>query len=125
CFMPAMLGRRAPHAFTKLLTPLPPASPGIARGIMGNIRPHGIEGRHLEAAFVEDPSALASDPLVVLTHPGLRRLQSEHCGQYKPASLRLQFAGIFTVRDGAVGDRVAGLALIEFAKLPDQPPQTL
>jgi hypothetical protein len=90
--------------------------------MMLNIFPHGKVNGPLEAAFVENPGTHASVPSGVLSHPGFRRSQSGRGGQHEPTSRRLWFAGKFILRYGTVGDRLAGLALVEFAELPDKPP---
>src|SRR6516164_4436323 len=104
---------------------LPPASPAGARGVMGNVVPHGKVNCTLAATFMEDPSTHASDPLVVLSHPGFRRLQRVCCGEHETTCRRLRFAGIFIFRYGAVRDRLPGLPCVEVAKLPDKQPQAL
>ena len=64
------LGREAPDAFTKLLAPLPPASPATARGMMGYILPHSKVNRCLEAACLcPIGSALAPRLLTVAKRP--------------------------------------------------------
>lgn len=106
---------------------LAPAPVGI--GVMSNIFPH---------REINVPSeVVAAGPSLVAPggsglHRDCRRVQDLYRSKHEPAGRRLRRARIIRARiitachiDSAVGDTPTGLAVVEIAKLPDKPPQTL
>src|SRR5271163_1524031 len=122
---PLLLDRGGKAAFTKLLGPLPPASSASARGMAGNIFPHGEINCPPAPTRVKDPGPPLRDPVVGLLRPSFRRLQSLHRRHHETASARLWCARKVIFCESAAGHGLPGLAAVEIAKLADKPPQAL
>ena len=98
-------------------------------GMMRNIFPHGKIDVPSEVVAA-GPSLVA--PGVSGVHRDFQRVQDLYHNKHEPAGRRLRRARIIRARiitachiDSAVGDTPTGLGVVEIAKLPDKPPQTL